>query len=263
MLKRGDELLRNVERLLKGKPLNPTEESINLYSDETKQAENWFDKSFHTSPRWELIAHPSQYLADRIPNLPDVQRLITESQVSLRGWPFPYIGQRGESVTFNNGFQGHVNWNDMRETFRFYKSGLFVWKRAIREDLRDVKPDKGKRQLSFIVAIYSLTEWLLFLERLYGSIDATDTVRILVRVVGCKNRQLASFDASVPFYSDWYESQEDVIYFERDYTVEELRASSKEIARVIAKHIFHVFNWTDVKDEMIEVWQNKLLNRTY
>jgi hypothetical protein len=36
MLKRGGELLRSVERLIKGKPISPTEESINLYAEETK-----------------------------------------------------------------------------------------------------------------------------------------------------------------------------------------------------------------------------------
>jgi len=267
MLKRGDELLRSLERLIKGKPLNPTEESINLYDDEVKQTENWFkdvlQKGFQTSPRWEVITYPSQYLSERIPNLPDMERLIRESQVRLRGWPFPYIGQQGESSTFNAGFQGHVDWNDIREAFRLYKSGLFVWKRAIWEDLRDAKTEKGKRTLSFISAIYSITEWLLFIARLHEVMGTTDSVRLQIHLIGCKNRQLASFDATVPLYSHWYESQEDIISFQRDYTVEELRATSNEIANAIAKHIFHVFNWIDVQDEMIEGWQKKLLSRTY
>jgi hypothetical protein len=266
MLKRGDELLRSVERLIKGKPLGPSEESIDLYQKEIQEAEAWFrevlQKGFQNSPRWELITYPSQYMAERIPNLPDLERLIKESQVSLRGWDFPYIGRRGKASTFNTGFQGYVDWEVIREAFRLYKSGLFVWKRAIWEDLQDAKTEKGKQTLSFSSAIHCITEWLLFLARLYESIADVNTVRILVRVVGCKNRQLASFDALVPFYSDWYESQEDIIFFQRNYTVEELRASSREIAGTIAKHIFHVFNWTDIKDDTIEHWQNKLLTRS-
>jgi hypothetical protein len=268
MLKRGDELLRGVERLIKGKPLSPTEESIDLYSQEVKQAEDWFkdvlQKGFQTSPRWELIAHPSQYLSERIPNLPDLERLIKESQVSLRGWPFPYVGNKAETSTFNAGFRGYVDSEDIREAFQIYKSGLFIWKGAVWEDLRGLKTDKGQRALSFISAIYCCTEWLLFLSRLYESINDVNTIRVLARVVGCKNRQLASLNAAVPFMrSEWYESQEDVIWFQRDYTVEELRVSSKEIAGTVAKHIFHLFNWTDVQDATIEYWQNKLLTRSY
>lgn len=269
ILKRGDELLRSVERLIKGKPLNPSEDSISLYDAEVKQAEIWFNevlqKGFHQSPRWELIAHPSQYLPERLSNLADMERMVKESQVRLRGWDFPYLGQRGEVGAFNSGFQGRVDWEAIREAFRLYKSGLFVWKRAIWEDLKDMKTEKGKRTLSYSSAIYSLTEWFLFLARLYESIVNTNSVRILIRVVGCKNRQLASFDGMEAFFfhSDWYESQEDVISFQRDYTVEELRASPAEIAKAFAIHIFQVFNWTKVTDEMIESLQKKVLNRTY
>jgi len=267
MLKRGNELLRSVERLIKGKPLNPTEESINLYIDEVKQAEDWFkdvlQKGFQTSPRWELIAHPSQYLPERIPNLPDLERLIKESQVSLRGWPFPYLGSQEDQSAFNKGFQGHVDSPDIREGFRFYKSGQFIFKRVLWEDLNGYKTEKGKATLSFINAIYNLTEWLLFLARLHEAMGNPDSVRLQVNLIGCKNRQLASFDARVHLYSEWYESQEDIISFQRDYTVEELRASPKVIAVNIAKHIFYIFNVKDMKDEEIENWQTKLLNRTY
>ena len=104
------------------------------------------------------------------------------------------------------------------------------------------KTQSGKRTFSFVSAIYSCAEWLLFLSRCYELLAEANTVRFLVRVVGCKNRQLASSDGSISFHSDWYESQEDIISFQRDYTVEELRASSSEIAGTLAKHIFHVFN---------------------
>ena len=124
------------------------------------------------------------------------------------------------------------------------------------------KTQSGKRTLSFVSAIYSCTEWLLFLSRLYELLAEVNTVRILVRVVGCKNRQLASFGESRRFRSDLYESQEDVISFQRDCTVEELRASSNEIAGTIVKHIFHVFNLTDITDEAIALWQHKLLTRS-
>lgn len=165
--------------------------------------------------------------------------------------------------TFNAGFQGYVDLEDHREGFRLHKSGQFIFKRALWEDLMGYKTQSGKRTLSFVSAIYSCTEWLLFLSRLYELLAEANTVRILVRVVGCKNRQLASFDGSISFHSDWYESQEDIISFQRDYTVEELRASSSEIAGTLAKHIFHVFNLTDITDEAIGHWQHKLLTRSY
>ena len=266
MLKRGDDLLRSVERLIKGKPLRPDEQSIDHYQKEIQETDAWFrdilQKGFQNSSRWELVAHPSQYLPERIPHLPDLGRLIKESQVSLGEWPFPCLDNQVTQSTFNAGFQGYVDLEDHREGVRFHKSGQFIFKRALWEDLMGCKTQSGKRTLSFVSAIYSCTEWLLFLSRLYELLAEANTVRILVRVVGCKNRQLASFGESRRFRSDLYESQEDVISFQRDCTVEELRASSNEIAGTIVKHIFHVFNLTDITDEAIALWQHKLLTRS-
>ena len=87
-------------------------------------------------------------------------------------------------------------------------------------------------------------------------------IRTSAATTECKNRQLASFGESRRLRSDFYESQEDVISFQREYTVEELRASSNEIAGTIMKHIFHVFNCTDITDEAIALWQHKLLTRS-
>lgn len=161
---------------------------------------------------------------------------------------------------FNFGYQGYADWDEKREGFRLYKSGLFVWKHTLREDLRDAKTEAGKRTLSFINAIYSLTEHMLFLKRFYESLPTINHVRIVVRLIGCRDRVLASFDHSVHL-PDWYECRDDVIIFEQDFKVVDLRAAAEKIARIIAQHIFHVFNWTDVSDDVIAQWQDQLLAR--
>jgi hypothetical protein len=137
---------------------------------------------------------------------------------------------------------------------------LFVGKRAVSEDLREAKTQSGKRTLSFISAIYSVTEFVLFLKRVYESLGSVDHVRITVRLTGCKERVLASFDAAVSLLGG-YQSWEDQIVFQQDFQVVELRAEAQDIALRIVKHIFHVFNWTDVTDETIAHWQNELLKR--
>ena len=264
MLKRGDELLRSIEQIIKGKPLVPTEETVNLYQAEITATDQWLiqvlQKGFLNSARWEVIAYPTQYIADRVAELPTLERLAKESQVSLRGWPFPYFGNRGETGMFNFGYQSYVDSNDIREGFRLYKSGLIVFKRAAWEDLRNARTEEGKRTLSFISAIYSLTEFLLFLKRFYESIATVENVHITVRLIGCRDRALASFEPLVHL-PDWYMCQDESIAIEQDFKVVDLRASSEQIARRIARHIFHVFNWTDVSDDVLVQWQDKLLAR--
>lgn len=262
--KRGDELLRLIESLIKGRPIAPTEEAVSRYAEEMAEADEGLARvlkeEFLKSPRWELVAYPTQYFPDRIRDLPMVERLVKDAQVELRGWPFPYIGHKGENHNFNLGYGGYVDSHGIREGFRLYKSGLLVFKRALWEDLRGLPTESSKRTLSFISAIYTLTEFVLFLSRLYQAIDGVDQIHLKVNLIGCQNRILISDNARV-FLGDGLESHEDQISFARDFKVVELRAGAEEIARSIASHIFHVFNWTDVADETIAHHQKKILPR--
>jgi len=122
MLKRGNELLRNIEKIIKGKPLIPTEKVVNLYQKEIQEADNWFlkvlQKEFLNSPRWEVLAYPSNYESKRIRSLPEIQNILKTYQVRLRGYPFPCLARDDKSSNFNSGFSGYVDSLDIREGFR-------------------------------------------------------------------------------------------------------------------------------------------------
>jgi len=62
-------------------------------------------------------------------------------------------------------------------------------------------------------------------------------------------------------FAEGHISHEDTIHQEREVQVVELRASRLDLAREMVKHVFHVFNWPDVVDTMIEGWQQKLIKR--
>ena len=53
------------------------------------------------------------------------------------------------------------------------------------------------------------------------------------------------------------------LVIEKDYTVAELRASAEERAIKVVQKIFAVFNWNDPDPNMIRMWQQKLLSRTF
>jgi hypothetical protein len=264
MLKRGDELLYSIQSLLKGKPIGSNEETINQYEVELKEADQWLievlQKGFLSSPRWEVVAHPSQYVPRRITELPLLKQLIKDAQVSLRGWPLPYIGDKSETGMFNSGFQGYSDWQDKREGFRLYMSELFVWKHTIPEDLLDRRTEAGKRTLDFIVTIYRVTEIMLFLKRLYESFPDVEQVHISIRLIGCRERVLTSSEPVLPM-NPWNESQEANIEWKDDLTVVQLRADSEQIARRVVRHIFNVFNWTNISEDFLIHWQTNLIPR--
>jgi hypothetical protein len=265
MLKKSDELLRVMERLLKGKAVLPSPEVINRYENEVKGANTWFQerlgKGVLTRPRWELTVYPTQYSEDRIRDLSRLEHLIRESEVRLRGRPFPYISNKAEQASmFNSGFQAFYDSADICEAFRLYKSGLFVWKRTFWEDQREARAESHRRVLSFMSAIYSVMECILFIKRLYESLHGITHIHMTLSLTGCKDRELATFDGDVTL-SDCYVSQTDDISVSRDFKLEELRADPEDVALQITRHIFHVFNWKDVPEETIAFWQSKFLGR--
>ncbi len=260
MLKRGDELLRLIENLIKGKPIGTTEGAATQYEQEVAETNKWFvqvmNKGFLAGARWEVIAYPTQYKDERIPQLSVLKQLIRESEVHLRGWSFPYVGNRQETGMFNSGFQSYIDWEEKREGFRLYKSGLFVWTRAVAEDLLQGR----KGTLDFVVVIYSVTEMFAFLKRLYEPFPGVDQVHVSIRLTGCRGRELVSSELRQPMRPG-QRSQDEEIVWEKDFQVVDLRASAEEIARQTVRHIFNVFNWTDVSEDFLMGWQDTLLHR--
>lgn len=258
--KKGDQLLKSIEQLLQGKAPAPAAPALDLYAEELHQADAWFrdklQKGFLASPRWEFSIHPTEYRSPRMP-IVGLENTLNRCAVRLRGWPFPYLGNKSETSNFNKGFQGYYDSPDLREAFRFYQSQLFVFKRALWEDLRHAGPP-DKRTLSFISAIYSITEWLLFSQRLAENSEEVKSFRISVRLIGAKDRSLASYEASVPLMP-CYKSEEPDIHYEKDISNANLRATPLDIAKEFVKHLFTVFNWTENTDAVIHGWQQKLL----
>jgi hypothetical protein len=215
-----------------------------------------------TVGHFEVMAYPTVYSAKRITSLPEVLQVIRDCQVALRGWYFPHI-QRDAATTFSDGFQSATSSPRHTEAFRLYQSGLFRWRGMFWEDGPDApKSEDGSRGLSFISAIWSFTEFLLYLSRLYERIAPDTTVRIAIKMSGCRGRELRAYDVMVAFFGG-YVSQEDVISQEREVQVSELRASYLAIAAEMVKHVFHVFNWMDPQDSMIASWQQKLIKRQF
>jgi len=210
---------------------------------------------------FEVVAYPTVYNAERIASIPAAADAVRKNEVMLRGWNFPHT-DRENAAPFASGFQSRTNRSGAIEGYRIYQSGLFLSKRAFWEDTQGKMSKDGRPLLSFVSAIWSFTEFLVFLSRVYEEIAPEATVRIAITLRGCRGRELAAMDASILLW-DGYIAQEDTIRQQREVQVAELRASHLTIAVDMVKHVFHVFGWLDVKDEVIASWQQRLLNRQF
>lgn len=225
---------------------------------------NFDEGTFTQLPRWTVQLRPETYIASRISSASQLQRLVQESAISLRGWTFPIVGRVTGAVwtNFDGGSQSYFNARGQRpEALRAYKSGLVVWSCGIGEDTWHGLA--GQNVISFISLIYSVTEWVLFAKRLYETILSVDElVHLNVRASGISGRRLISADPRVELYGDFRIEVPDFEIYET-VGVSELRADSEVIARRIIRRIFELFNWNDPDEKMLQSWQQKLLQRQF
>lgn len=259
LTRKSDELLGLIQKLITGKPLQETIEVKQLYEEEVAEARDFFDSSLTSDVGfWELIAYPITYNPDLIQNPVEAGNIVEQSVVRLRGWDLPHVDRHGNESNFSKGKQSYTVSERVQaqEAWRIYKSGLFVWKNYFKEDLRDYEQE-GKRVLFFVSAIYSITEIMLFLKRVYAEKLEVETVHVELMLNGCKGRMLG--EGQPGLLHRGYISNEDSIMLKRDIKTVDLMASFESVARNFIREIFMLFNWNDPAEHMLEDWQKKLL----
>lgn len=263
--KKGDELLRNIERLIKGKPVKPTEESKEKYREEINEANEFFSENLGNELKkygyWEISAYPTDYNPKRISDHKQIRELIDKSEAKRSGWNFPFTDLSSNSSNFTKGRQSFTIDGIYIEGYRAYQSGLFTWKSVIWEDVQGYKGN-GNPVLSFERVIMIITEFFLFFKRYYELIAPESDLHFEITINGAKDRKIFSlgrgFD-SMRFQAYKYISTENRIYVYDDKKVVELKVMYKEIAIQIIKRIFTIFNWNEISEEFIDKWQTKLL----
>jgi len=265
LAKKGDELLHNIELLIKGKPLKATDDSENKFREEIEEANKFFSRNIGTylekSGYWEIYVYPTSYNPGRIRDQNIIKELIEKSGVHLRGWNFPHTDTHGNASNFNQGSQSYTIWERRVEGYRAYKSGLFACKKVFSEDMGK-QIEHQDLIISFIEIIWSITEFFLFFKRYYGQIALDDDLHAEIVLNKTKDRKLVSFKPDISI-DDWCIAQEERIFIDEDIKVIDLKAAYKEIANHVIGQIFLIFNCNNVTERIIDYWQTKLIEKRF
>lgn len=271
IIKKGDELLKMIEHLIKGKTIKPEKNTKELYNSELENGEKKIldkivSKLKEYRGSWEVLSFPTIYNGKRINDIPKIKEIINKSTVSLRGWDFPHSEKRedenGSIFNFNNGVQSYTIWGRHIESYCTFQSGLFIWKSVFIENFLNEK-NSNTNVLSFINIIWCFTEILLFLKRFYNYIALEDSVYIKITLDGCKDRRIVSLKPERPIWGNYKYNIDDPIVIEENIKVVELKSKYKEIANNFSKNVFHLFNWDNVSEQMIEELQTNLIEKKY
>jgi hypothetical protein len=221
---------------------------------------------------WRVIIHPTIFEEQRIPTLTDCWRIVEESGISLRGWPYPYVN-RDERVLGDTWVQSGISWGNEVELWRFYQSGQFVHHFGVREDREPPALDwqghgatpitQGSRSLSYLNALYTLTEILLFARGLAYREVLEPTAIIRVELHGVKGRRLtAPAERWLGDRHERYASHTDTICWTSEIPTLALLADAPAIALDAAIQIFTRFGWENPSRKTLEWDQQRFLERS-
>jgi hypothetical protein len=138
-----------------------------------------------------LAVHPSAYAGDRFTE--DRERSVVATARESAGVGFPRLGPEG-AANLEDGFEVMPDWNveanrRIREYYRFYRDGLFVFLCASPDDIgEDLQYRQQDRYIGFGTLLAAITKMILFaaaLARQYG-----DETTALIRVSGLMNHRL-------------------------------------------------------------------------
>lgn len=264
VVKRGDQFLKMVERLIKGRPLDLDENAAREIQNEIEAANQFLFENhpaeFQQSGRWEFEFVVLPYLQERIATFAAISNAIRESQVTLTGWYLPHLYYESTS-NFAHGIQSRTppaeTHRRHREGYRAYQSGVFVWKSEYFEDEERRLPE-GVRALDFIGVIVDITQFTLFAKRYYERLAPDASLLLRIRLTDTQGRYLTSFGPHRLF--DRYTCREPQIEVLLKCTPVELASSFDELARKAVRRVYELFNWNDASEEMIQQHQQKLLN---
>jgi len=96
LLRRQDELLRAFKQFIQPSESNRPTEPDAEFKSEIQEAENYFSEFAGLSgdsTYWTVEMRPETYISSRIQSAAQIQSLVQQSAISLRGWTFPIVGR--------------------------------------------------------------------------------------------------------------------------------------------------------------------------
>ncbi|WP_163187066.1 helix-turn-helix domain-containing protein [Niallia circulans] len=212
---------------------------------------------------WRVIIRPTYYKENRIDSLTSCKRILIENKLSIRGWDFPHI----RNLENGNGYvQATEDWGQFKELLRFYKSGQFVYYRALHEEYMEEKFQKrvNGKGLEILSTLYLYTEVYEFASRLAQLKLLGDEITIDIECHDIKGRRLFFYELGRDLYRDYISTIENNSVTSTESTVEELISNGNNMAIDALNQLFEKFNWdTSAVLGMFKEEQQKLLLGRY
>lgn len=223
-----------------------------------------------TKGYWEIEIRPTKFVENKLDRV-SCQSLVRECQVRLRGWPYPYVGNKIEEFYLGqNCVVGLINENNYVEMWKMFQSGQFKHYLPFWEDWNqsiswytgfstNFDKQKSRKIKGVIMTLCTITEVFKFASNLAEKGIFDENVRISLTLNDTFARSLANSEPFRMLYKD-YKCMLDHITFEKTYGVSELINNVPDLAMKATIDIFQSFNWQSQDiEKAIKPDQDKLL----
>jgi hypothetical protein len=256
---------------------NISEEQINQekFAVEIKSAEDKISEKLESKLNeagyWLIYAHPAKFIEKRINDPNIIRKIVDQAMVKKREDFFPNIRDhffKPQHENFNKGIKYYDIKNDKIEAGWFYQSGLFVWKRAIQEDINElykrylidgynINLKENPSFIDFRNIIIPVTEFFQFFRDFYSQVVIEPEEEIYLKIILTKSNQRLL----TPYtqYRVQGLSTEDTIEFDGQYKLNDLKENYLEIARKdFIKNFLRLFN-TNYPEERLKERQDNFI----
>lgn len=211
---------------------------------------------------WRVNIRPLQ-LIDPLLSLQECSEKVTKASVSLRGWDYPHIqrnNEHGGTANVGTYVENWCDWYVHSEFWRMYRSGQFLHYKALWEDMPHDDQRPQGTLLSVVGAVYTITEIVEFLKRLYHGGLYKEGVLLSITLGNSAGRHLWINDVNRLPFLDAKRTEAQELLITRELTVDELEQDPKLIALAILLELFDHFGWAP-EPSLIQNDQESLYKR--
>ena len=231
-------------------------------------------------PHWRVNLRPEQYELGLIRSPAECLRLVEQTQVRLRGWPYPYLSdRRDEQRTRTNGVEVWTDNDFQTEYWRFYQSGQFLHlfgihetkyeparqqlEQVARSHLRDLPDGYWSKVPGFIHInsfLRTVTEIFEFATRLCLKSIYRGQLTITIELKDVRGFLLTT-DSILSWQDHWESHEPKLSHPPVTVPSSELVANSAEHALQAAIWLFERFGWEQPNVDILRKDQQDFLNR--
>lgn len=205
---------------------------------------------------WRVLIRPHPYVERRVGDLAELEKIVLEAQVRIRGWDYPHTRREGPArgedwVGSEDAFAHHL------DAWRLYQSGQFTHWRGMGDDWRDLAKGfwtppadwKPGRDMGWGDAAYQFAEIYEFATRLAISPAGAERMTLQVEVKGLEGRTLVNDGGGVLVWN--YRSEAASYTHREEVARQDLVARGRDLASAATRQLFARFGW-DTSDQIVQ-----------